>query len=161
MAHTIHSYNYTPVNHSLYAGMKILHQRKFLKCVKGNAPLSSSSSYASSSCSTDLDDSASVTTPTSTVESISESTSKPLAEDSLRNPRIKVMMRYVLCRDVFSKVVTERAVANLSLRSNSIREFMDIIRAQEHIDDNFELELYTHEGYPMNVNEYNEKCKLR
>ena len=82
------------------------------------------------------------------------------AAASYLNPNAKMLVRYVLCKDLFSVQITEANITNLSPHSNdSFDTIRKLIRAREGIPGSMELEFYSHEGYPLNMNEYSQKCE--
>lgn len=79
---------------------------------------------------------------------------------SYQNPNAKMLVRYVLCKDLFTVQITEANITNLSPNSDdSFDTICKLIRDRERIPGSMELEFYSHEGYPLNMNQYNRRCK--
>ena len=80
---------------------------------------------------------------------------------SIQSQSVATSVRYVLCQDLFVKDTEERKLAQVYLNSTTIKDLIMGLCAKEEIcQDLFTLELFTHEGYPININKYNEHCKL-
>lgn len=79
----------------------------------------------------------------------------------------RISLRYVFCSQLFSQDVMEKMIPDLDPGSIAIKDLIGLIgsantegaAAVGTEGDVLTLELYTHEGYPLGVNEYTEKCK--
>ena len=81
--------------------------------------------------------------------------------DSMSCRSVTTSVRYILCQDLFAKEAKEKVVIQLYLNATTIRDLIDRICANEGIQqDSYTLELFTQEGYPININNYNEDCEL-
>ena len=75
-----------------------------------------------------------------------------------QRPQSKIY--YIFCKELFKSTTTREVVSNLDLDHNSLGLVIKSIAERHHISlDDFSVELYSREGYPMCVNEYNQKCK--
>lgn len=68
-------------------------------------------------------------------------------------------IRYVLCSQLFAQKLTERSVLDLDPASRTMADLVGSISRALKISEGQCLELYTHEGYPLGVNEYTAKCE--
>ena len=135
-------------------GLKPVQARKFFKCIKG-IDRSQIREYGDTE-----DDALTITTRSSAFLSVTdEYTHTPRFISSWDNPKTKVCIRYIYCNNLFLNVVQERVIGNMSLATDTIQNFIDLIKGQESISPSNALELFTHEGYPMDVNEFNRNCK--
>ncbi len=66
---------------------------------------------------------------------------------------------YIFCKNLFKRNVPQRVVSNLSLETDPVELVIKIIAERHKCSlQTYALELYSQEGYPLCVNEYNEKC---
>ena len=81
---------------------------------------------------------------------------------SLSHPKAKVSVRYVLCKDLFLLQVQEKYILNLNPNSDTFEQISQLIMCDPAnvISGDMVLEFFSHEGYPLNVNEYNKRGKL-
>lgn len=76
------------------------------------------------------------------------------------NSEAKAMsVRYILCSQLFAQELRERSVLKLDPASYTMKDLVSHIARAEKILEGQCLELYTHEGYPLGVNEYTAKCE--
>ena len=68
-------------------------------------------------------------------------------------------VRYILCSQLFVQELTEKSVFNLDETAHTMADLIGRIARTENISQGLSLELYTHEGYPLGVNEFTAKCK--
>ena len=81
--------------------------------------------------------------------------------DSMSCQSVTTSVRYIMCQDLFVKEAKEKVVIQLYLNVTTIRDLVVRICANEGIQlDSYTLELFTQEGYPININNYNEDCEL-
>lgn len=81
--------------------------------------------------------------------------------DSICNPSVTISLRYIFCHNLFIEEAREHIIVKQLLNRNTIRDIIDSIRSRERIQEDHEIELFTHEGYPINVNTFNEDCKFK
>ena len=87
---------------------------------------------------------------------------RSLEECSIRSNRQPPMhtgqnIYYIFCKYLFKRNVPQQVVSNLSLETNPLGLVIKIIAERQKCSlQTFALELYSHEGYPLCVNEYNE-----
>ena len=72
-----------------------------------------------------------------------------------------IQVRYLLCSGLFSSEVCEKLVFNLDSATTAMKDLYGLIQHAEHVEEGFSLELYSHEGYPLNSNDYTCHCELR
>ena len=80
--------------------------------------------------------------------------------DSMLSKEVTISVRYILCQDLYIKEAKQKVIIELRLNVNTIRDVIDSIRARENINRDHIVELFTHEGYPINVNTFNDECEF-
>ncbi len=66
---------------------------------------------------------------------------------------------YIFCKNLFKRNVPQQVVSNLSLETDPLELVISIIAERHKCSlQTYALELYSQEGYPLCVNEYNQKC---
>lgn len=85
-----------------------------------------------------------------------------LLGDTPLNSRVEakgISIRYILCNQLFAQELKERSIVKLDPASHRMKDLVSHITRAEKISEGQCLELYTHEGYPLGVNEYTAKCE--
>ncbi len=70
-----------------------------------------------------------------------------------------IAVRYMPCRDVFIGSIQPKLISGLDPERHTLLHLCDHIKNQERIENGFEVELFSHEGYPLNTNDYTINCK--
>ncbi len=72
-----------------------------------------------------------------------------------------IRVRYIYCSDLFSSNVQERELVELDSGRVDMIDLYYRIGERERLDTfEFTLEMFTHEGYPLRVNDVTVKCTL-
>ena len=68
---------------------------------------------------------------------------------------------YILCQKMFTRSVQKEVISNLNLDVEPLELLVNIISERHKYPlDTYALEFYSQEGYPLCVNDYNQKCKF-
>lgn len=127
----------------LFIGLKPLQQRRFLRVLKEHC---------------DADEA--LTMLSHSVPAMYDRYGHGVIVDSISSPFVTMSVRYILCRDLFTKEAREHVVVQLFLNRTTMEDLIDRIRSKEGFQQEYVLELFTHEGYPININNYNGDCKF-
>ena len=92
----------------------------------------------------------------STLEAQSSVPYGPVEEKPQRN----ITVRYILCQDLFVSSVNEEWIRGLNPKEDKLSNLQQLIIRRSNVPAEMELELFSHEGYPLNANEYTTDCKL-
>lgn len=65
---------------------------------------------------------------------------------------------YLLCRDMFIKCIQSQEITGLD-PSQKLLHLYQRIKGQEGITDSMEIELFSHEGYPLNADAWSQQRK--
>ena len=142
-------------------GLSVIVQRRLIRSIR-EMLYSSASAFTEDSPLTSLrsfpDDVGTLPIPTSF-----ESAPTPTVEEHYVPPALKQKrskMYYIFCKDLFGRNVMREVITNLDLEHDSL-EFIARMISERHKFrlDTYAIEFYSHEGYPMCVNQYNVKCK--
>ena len=71
----------------------------------------------------------------------------------------QIVVRYILCSELFATTVQEKMVFNLNPETTAMKDLYGLILHQEKVAEGFTLELFSHEGYPLSANEFTSHCK--
>ena len=61
---------------------------------------------------------------------------------------------------MFKRMIPREVISNLDFETDSLALIVKMISERHKYPlDTFAFEFYSHEGYPLNVNEFSERCK--
>lgn len=84
-----------------------------------------------------------------------EPTKKPTPSQDFIN------IRYIYCNNLFGKETGEKLLEDLDPSVHTMEDIYGMIAEDEEIEAHqFTVELYSVEGYPLNVNQFTVSCKL-
>ena len=75
-------------------------------------------------------------------------------------PQRNITVRYVLCQGLYSSSVSEKWIRGLNPQEDKLSSLHQLIIKESHVPTDMTLELFSHEGYPLNANEYTIDCKF-
>ena len=75
-------------------------------------------------------------------------------------PQRNITVRYVLCQGLYSSGVNENLIRNLDPQEVQLKLLYKLIIDKSDVPKDMELELFSHEGYPLNANKYTIDCKF-
>ena len=75
-------------------------------------------------------------------------------------PQRNIIVRYVLCDNLYVSSVNEKWIRDLDPQEEKLSDLHQLIIKRSHVPANMVLELFSHEGYPLNANEYTIDCKF-
>ncbi len=130
------------------SGLKLLQARKFIECVQ-ELRVPRLIPYTPSFYST---------TEYETANTDFSSDTLSVGSGSMNRLR-PIAVQYLFCRDIFVKCIQSRVIPGLVPDQLTLQHLSDRIKGQESIADDKEIELFSHEGYPLNANEYTSKRK--
>ncbi len=74
--------------------------------------------------------------------------------------RSKIKLYYIFCKELLKRNVTREVIVNLDLEKDPLELVIRIISERHKCSlEKHALELYSQEGYPLSVNQYNNKCE--
>ena len=76
------------------------------------------------------------------------------------SPPVHIMIRYIVCKDLFFTDTKERFVINTDPNTVTMKDLHNSIAMCVDVEEGFVLELFSHEGYPLCPNEFTFSCKL-
>lgn len=95
------------------------------------------------------------------------SPSKPGPPSSLHSPHevlpsppVHIVIRYIVCKDLFSVDAKERFIINTDPNTVTMKDLHTSIATCVDVEEGYVLELFSHEGYPLCPNEFTLNCKL-
>ena len=78
----------------------------------------------------------------------------------LSSPPVHIMIRYIVCKDLFFMDTKERFIINTNPNTVTMKDLHNSIAMCVDVEEGFVLELFSHEGYPLCPNEFTFSCKL-
>ena len=75
-------------------------------------------------------------------------------------PLQSITVRYVLCQDLYDSNVNEKWIRDLKPQKDTLSLLYQIIARENYVRTDMRLELFSHEGYPLNANQYTIDCKF-
>lgn len=70
----------------------------------------------------------------------------------------KFKLRYIMCTELFTKYTQESFIV-LDPAKTTMENFVEIIHATHKVHESLQIELFSEDGYPLNVNPFTIKCK--
>lgn len=130
---------------SYYIGVPLLVARKVVVCAQKSMGDTRSESASTSFVPSD-----------STLEGQASVSYDPVEAYPQRN----ITVRYVLCQGLYSSSVNEKWIRGLNPQEDKLSSLHQLIIKESHVPTDMELELFSHEGYPLNANKYTIDCKF-
>ena len=81
-------------------------------------------------------------------------TAAPPAPPALTRQHCGITVRYLHCKNIFLLDAKEKCILNLNPTTNSLFDLYKMIASQQDITEDFKLELYFSEGYPLDLNDH-------
>lgn len=78
----------------------------------------------------------------------------------LPSPPVHIIIRYIVCKDLFSMDAKERFIINTDPNTVTMKDLHTSIATCVDVEEGYVLELFSHEGYPLCPNEFTMNCKL-
>jgi hypothetical protein len=132
--------------------MKPLHSRKFITAVRDR--YRSIRSIIPKSKPIDADQ-LSVSTISTSFHMESELFSSEFGDTvDTPTPSSTITIRYLHCKNLFIFDAKEKCILNVNPTTNSLLDLYKMIASQQDITEDFKLELYFSEGYPLDLNDH-------
>ena len=80
--------------------------------------------------------------------------------EALSSPPVHIIVRYIVCKDLFLMDTKERFIINTDPNTVTMKDLHNSIAMCVDVEEGFVLELFSHEGYPLCPNEFTFSCKL-
>ena len=75
-------------------------------------------------------------------------------------PQRNIIVRYMLCQGLYASSVNEEWIRDLDPQEEKLSDLQQLIIRQSNVPAEMELELFSHEGYPLNANKHTTICKF-
>ena len=145
-----------------YTGITLIDQRRIIRLIRERLSSSSTPGFTNSPLETPLTRTSLRSFPVPIPTSF-ESAPTPTVEEHYVPPALKQKrskIYYIFCKDLFGRNVMREVITNLDLELDSLELIARMISERHKFRlDTYAIEFYSHEGYPMCVNQYNVKCK--